>query len=207
MEVNGCLLHQKHLNVPSQKQCPCLSKRSEDLTTFSCCAMLLFESGRIFRSSLTFVFCCFKNPLCTLCLVSLSALGSWAGLCPGSLAGVDCSRWWKRNDGNSVVSISVVIKRTHQKIAFLWISPCIHAKPQQVDCWKWVMYLQCDLIGCFALRCSSSLVFSDVTGQCDQEVVTVAVGDQSRSGVTFKEIQRERGGWAWLLAEVRLRFL
>lgn len=52
------------------------------------------------------------------------------------------------------------------------------------------MYLQCDLIGCFALRRISSSVLGDVTGQCNQEVVAVAVGDQSRGGVTLEEIQR-----------------
>lgn len=54
------------------------------------------------------------------------------------------------------------------------------------------MYLQRDVIGCFALRCIDSLILSGVTGQCNQEVVTVAVGDQSRGGVTLKEIQWER---------------
>ncbi len=57
------------------------------------------------------------------------------------------------------------------------------------------MYLECDLIGCFALRRISSLVLNDVTGQRNQEVVTVAVSDQSRGGVTLQEIQWERGGW------------
>lgn len=58
------------------------------------------------------------------------------------------------------------------------------------------MYLQCNVIGFFALGCVSSLVISDVTGKCDQEVVTVAVGDQSRGRVTLKEIQSEGGSGA-----------
>ena len=56
------------------------------------------------------------------------------------------------------------------------------------------MYLQCNLIGCFAPRCISSLLLSDVTGQCDQEMVAVAVGDQSRGGVARGEIRLESGG-------------
>ena len=78
---------------------------------------------------------------------------------------------------------------------------------KHVDWWWWVWYLQCDLIGCFGLRRIGSLVLRDVIGQCDQEVVTVVVGDQSGGGVTLKEIQWEGGGGAWLLVKVRLRDL
>lgn len=54
------------------------------------------------------------------------------------------------------------------------------------------MYLQCVLIGCFAPRRISPLVVGEVTGQCNQEVVAVAVGDQSRGGVALDEVQWER---------------
>lgn len=47
------------------------------------------------------------------------------------------------------------------------------------------------MVGC--LCCVMSLVLSDVIGQCNQEVVTVAVCDQGWGGVTLKEIQWERG--------------
>lgn len=82
--------------------------------------------------------------------------------------------------------------------------PHTHTHPQ-TSCWKRVTYLQWDLIGRFAIRRVASLVLSDVTAQCNQEVVTVAVGDQSRGGVALKEVQWERG--SRLLVEARLRHL
>ncbi len=51
----------------------------------------MFTSSLSWVINLTFV-------LLTLWLAWLSAVGSWAGLWLGSLAGVDCSLWWQRNN-------------------------------------------------------------------------------------------------------------
>lgn len=49
-------------------------------------------------------------------------------------------------------------------------------------------YLQDDVLILQAPRgCVGSLSPRDVTGQCDQEVVTVAVGDQGWGGVALME--------------------
>lgn len=73
---------------------------------------------------------------------------------------------------------------------------CLFARKNTQGSFSKQVYLQCNVIGCFALRCVSSLVLSDVTGQCDQEVVTVAISDQSWGGVTLDEIQSEGGSGA-----------
>lgn len=66
------------------------------------------------------------------------------------------------------------------------------------------LYLQRDLIGHFARRGIVPLALNVVIGQRYQEVVAIAVFDQSGGGVILEDIQGKGGGGDSLLIDSRL---